>query len=203
MSETTKNTRSNDQFATNEVFDNFSLGAFLAAERKRKNISDSAIANQMRIDLKYIKAIEAGCYEELPGITFTQGYIRTYARILGIDSHEIEEQLRVITKQELEPHFIIRGMPKKQKTVSLSSLFTVIFSLIIIAIVGLTGTWLYHNHIEKNKHSVANNVTMPIDNSSKHSQAQVTPFPSGSKSLAHPIKHQAYPASPTMMKHNS
>ena len=163
------------------------------------NLTTEAIANQLRVSESYIVAIESGDYDALPGLTFAQGYIRAYARIVGLDALETENQLKTITQPRSEKSFQIRGMPKRHKKVSVSALFTTICTLIIIAIIGLAGTWFYHNHlIYKQAETINSAATTPLPAQPKeiHKGISAVPSPSGSKSLTTEGTHAPYPMSP-------
>ncbi|HLH01003.1 MAG TPA: helix-turn-helix transcriptional regulator [Bryobacteraceae bacterium] len=59
----------------------------LALDRSRKlaGISLDDIAGKTKISLRFLKAIEAGEYEKLPGGIFTTSYLRQYAAATGFD----------------------------------------------------------------------------------------------------------------------
>lgn len=59
----------------------------LALDRSRKlaGISLDEIAAITKISLRFLKAIEAGEYEKLPGGIFTTSYLRQYAAAAGFD----------------------------------------------------------------------------------------------------------------------
>jgi hypothetical protein len=55
----------------------------LTAWRTAKGISLSEIVDTTKISLRYLKAIERGAFEDLPGGAYREGYIRQYARAIG------------------------------------------------------------------------------------------------------------------------
>jgi len=59
----------------------------LGLERTRKlaGVSLDDIAANTKISLRFLKAIEAGEYEKLPGGIFTTSYLRQYAAAIGFD----------------------------------------------------------------------------------------------------------------------
>jgi hypothetical protein len=62
-----------------------SIGARLRQERLRFGRSLEQIGLALRIRQTFLKAIEEGKYELLPGSTYAIGWVRTYAEFLGID----------------------------------------------------------------------------------------------------------------------
>jgi cytoskeleton protein RodZ len=61
-------------------------------ERLRWQLSD--IAGELRIKEIYLAAIEHGDLEALPGPAYQVGFVRTYARALGLDGDEILRRFR-------------------------------------------------------------------------------------------------------------
>jgi cytoskeleton protein RodZ len=61
-----------------------SPGALLAAERERQGLSRADIAQRLHMSAGQIEALEAGDYARLPRGTFLRGFVRNYARVLGL-----------------------------------------------------------------------------------------------------------------------
>lgn len=64
-------------------------GRVLQAERLRRQLALDAVARQLRLSVSQIEALEADSYEKLPGTTFVRGFIRNYARVLGLDAEPL------------------------------------------------------------------------------------------------------------------
>ena len=62
-----------------------SVGAQLADRRQQHGWSIEDVANQLKLAPRQIEAIEADNYAALPTIVMTRGYIRSYAKMLGLD----------------------------------------------------------------------------------------------------------------------
>lgn len=62
-----------------------SVGAILRRERRLHGASLEEIATTTRIPLKMLRHIEADEMDELPGEVFARGFIKAYARALGLD----------------------------------------------------------------------------------------------------------------------
>src|SRR5215472_5760878 len=65
-----------------------SFGSTLRQERERRGISLEAISSSTKIRLLYLQAIEQDHLEELPGGLIGRGFVRAYARAIGIDEEE-------------------------------------------------------------------------------------------------------------------
>jgi cytoskeleton protein RodZ len=62
------------------------LGRRLRLERERKQISLEELAQTTRIPLKMLQRLEDDRWDELAGDVYTRGYIKAYARVLGVDA---------------------------------------------------------------------------------------------------------------------
>ncbi|HSX41037.1 MAG TPA: RodZ domain-containing protein [Candidatus Saccharimonadales bacterium] len=65
------------------------IGQKLAAARVEKDLSLREIELSTRVRGKYLRAIEAAKYEELPHDVYSRGFISSYARAVGLDPEEI------------------------------------------------------------------------------------------------------------------
>lgn len=70
------------------------LGDLLRETREQKNLSLEDVEQGTNIRKLYIKAIEDGDYEKLPGEVFLKGFIKTYGKFLGLNSQELIEQYK-------------------------------------------------------------------------------------------------------------
>lgn len=66
-----------------------SPGAMLAAQRETLELSIQQVADQLNLTMHFVRAIEADCYDKLPGEVFVRGYIRAYSNLLRLDPVQI------------------------------------------------------------------------------------------------------------------
>jgi cytoskeletal protein RodZ len=82
-------------------------GNILKAEREKQKKSYEDIANTLRINTEYLKAIEKDNYQLLPADVFTKSYLRLYSEALGLESDHIlnlyKEQFGTPVQKEPEP----------------------------------------------------------------------------------------------------
>jgi cytoskeleton protein RodZ len=67
-------------------------GDTLRAARESKNWSLSSVAKQLNLSERSLTQIEAGDFSQLPGHTFARGYVRAYAKLLGLDQNRLVQQ---------------------------------------------------------------------------------------------------------------
>ena len=65
------------------------LGALLKTKRTEKNIAIGEVAERLKFSAKQIESLESGDYKGLPEPIFVKGFIKTYARFLGLDIDQI------------------------------------------------------------------------------------------------------------------
>ncbi len=70
-----------------------SIGETLRQERLRRGMSLEEIAERTKIHGRFLGAIEAEDWEQLPGGFFARSFVRQYASFLGVDADELHEEL--------------------------------------------------------------------------------------------------------------
>jgi cytoskeleton protein RodZ len=83
-----------------ELLDGRGPGAHLRKVREEANMSVDKVATALLLHPHTVEAIEADAYEGLPAPTFVRGYLRGYARVLGLPSAPI---LEMFDRQGFEP----------------------------------------------------------------------------------------------------
>lgn len=67
-------------------------GETLRIARENKNWTLSSVAKQLNLSERSLSQIEAGDFSQLPGHTFARGYVRAYAKLLGLDQNRLVQQ---------------------------------------------------------------------------------------------------------------
>ncbi len=69
-------------------------GALLAEARVAAGLELTDIARDTRIPLRHLKAIEADRHDELPALPYAIGFVKSYARSVGLDIEAVAAQFR-------------------------------------------------------------------------------------------------------------
>jgi len=77
------------------------VGEKLAEAREKRGLSISEVAETTRIPKRHILAIENGDYESLPAPTYSAGFVKVYAKLLGLDGQALSNAFRAETGQAL------------------------------------------------------------------------------------------------------
>jgi cytoskeleton protein RodZ len=64
-------------------------GARLRAAREAAGLSLEQVAQQLKLAPRQVKALEDESFGELPGRTFSRGFVRNYARLLHLDAQDL------------------------------------------------------------------------------------------------------------------
>ncbi len=136
-----------------------SLGEKLRQAREERGISISEVAEQTRISSLYLKSIEDDNYKPLPGGIFNKGFVKAYAKYVGVDEQEaLQDYARLVAKneeiaEETQPRYRPEVLTDEARTAS-SMVPTIVFAVIILAL--MTGGILFVvNYIQNQPDSPA------------------------------------------------
>lgn len=96
------------------------VGQRLRVAREEKGLTLEDVAAQTRIPRRHLDSLETSDWERLPAPTYTNGFAKSYASVVGLDRVEIGEQLRgemgglrpTTMTEVFEPADPARTMPK-------------------------------------------------------------------------------------------
>lgn len=133
------------------------FGEKLRRERELRGISLDQIATATKISTRMLKAIEEEKFDLLPGGIFNKGFIRSYAKFLGIDEEQAVADYVAATGPEepinnLPQITDIPERPARQVDEEGAISWTAIVVLVLLVALGY-GAWTYHNHRKAEKES--------------------------------------------------
>lgn len=123
------------------------VGERLRAAREEKGLSLEDVAAQTRIPRRHLESIEVADWDRLPAPTYTIGFARNYASVVGLDRAEVADQLRsemggyrpATTAEVFEPADPARTMPKG----------LVIGAIAAVILLVLLMSWLSNRSLEQ------------------------------------------------------
>ncbi len=137
------------------------LGEKLRQAREARGLSISDIAEQTRISALYLSCIENDDYRTLPGGIFNKGFVKSFAKTVGVDEQEaLQDYARLLVAQGTqineEPKKTYRSEVLTDESNSVLNAPTIIGAIIILAL--MTGGILFLlNYLQKNSsQTVAN-----------------------------------------------
>src|SRR5947208_3363550 len=140
-----------------------SFGEELRREREIRGISLKEIADATKVSKRFLEAIERNDHRTLPAPVFTRGFVREYAKYLGLSTDEIVNRYnyaaagddRIEKSAHLERLIAPPPPPLKEKPFKPSGIppwyaifdRNVIISVIIVAALAALGYWAWrHKH---------------------------------------------------------
>ncbi len=95
------------------------LGEFLQQARKGKGLHLEDIAARTRINIVYLRALEADQFDKFPSEVIARGFIRSYATLIGLDEKEIlnrfDQSAQSFYRQQEEARHKLREEIKQAK----------------------------------------------------------------------------------------
>lgn len=70
------------------------FGSMLRRARERRGLSVAEVADKTRISARWIGALEDAQLDVLPAPVFVSGYLRSYARLVGLDGMDVLERYK-------------------------------------------------------------------------------------------------------------
>ena len=87
------------------------MGAFgekLRKQREQRGIALDAISNTTKISTRMLRALEEEHFDQLPGGVFNKGFVRAYARQVGLDEEEtITDYLTALRESQIQAQTIL------------------------------------------------------------------------------------------------
>jgi cytoskeletal protein RodZ len=163
------------------------LGEKLRQAREERGISVSEVAEQTRISPLYIKSIEEDDYRTLPGGIFNKGFVKSYAKYVGVDEQEaLQDYAALLGAQtssvEDEPK-TYRPQVLTDDNASSSGMKTIVLAALIIGLM-VAGILALMNYLQNNP---GNNVAVANTNTAvnvNQSNVAVVPTPNSTASSA-------------------
>src|SRR5436305_12145402 len=80
--------------------------------RESKNLSLDDVSKVTKISSRMLQAIEKEQFDQLPGGVFNKGFIRAYAKHLGLDSEEaVTDYLASLRQAQIDAHEVWEPAP--------------------------------------------------------------------------------------------
>lgn len=133
----------------NEVPLSIEAGTLLKNKRESLGMTQKQVADRLRLRVSVIEDIENNRFESQQVATFTRGYLRSYAKFVGLDEKVVlvalEQTADVKPKeQEIE----MQSFSRKTKHEKHNSRIMLLTWVIAIVIIGISAAWWWQNQQE-------------------------------------------------------
>lgn len=117
-------------------------GERLRRAREEQGLSQDEVSKHLRLSLSYLRALEEDDYERLPEPTFIKGYLRNYARFLGLPAEELarrfQQEVDAKSSAEDERHQEAQEVTPRGREWRLPMLV-----ILVVALVAALGWWMW------------------------------------------------------------
>lgn len=117
-----------------------SPGRRLRVQRQAKGLDIERVAAQLHLRRAMVEALEQDRYHELPGPVFVVGYLRNYARVLGLDPAPVVDAYRA---SHPEPQATLPRVPEPpRREIGSSHILVRLVSLaLVVAVIAMIALW--------------------------------------------------------------
>src|SRR6266851_6439729 len=151
------------------------MGAFgdkLKREREMRRITLDEISESTKIPRRYLESLERENFESLPGGVFNKGFVKAYARFLGLDEEQSVADYVAVAKEEPPPEdqfpLEIHEKPDRELNPRKSQLPLIGAVVALVGVLGGYAVWRAKiKQTENSETTVA--AASPSDNSTKAS----------------------------------
>ncbi|WP_338486192.1 RodZ family helix-turn-helix domain-containing protein [Pseudomonas trivialis] len=131
-------------------------GDTLRQARESNGWSLAEVALKLNLTATSLGNLEAGAFDKLPGHTFARGYIRAYAKLLGIDQTVLVQQFDQFTGTDSQGSNV-HGLGRIEEPTRVShTILRIVSLLLLIAVIGGGFVWWQDQAAQRTKDMTSN-----------------------------------------------
>ena len=115
------------------------FGAALREAREKAGLSLADVANALKVTERTVDALEAELYEELPPRPYIRGYVRRYARLVGLDAGSVRVGSDTVEPEPVLPAVVPRSRRASFKEFARDSWGLVYGSIVLVFVILIGG----------------------------------------------------------------
>ncbi|MBK5435646.1 helix-turn-helix domain-containing protein [Pseudomonas sp. TH32] len=150
-------------------------GETLRQARESNGWSLAEVALKLNLTTTSLGNLEAGAFDKLPGHTFARGYIRAYAKLLGIDQAALVQEFDQITGTDSQGSNV-HGLGRIEEPVRVShTILRIVSLLLLIAVIGGGFVWWQDQTSQRGK-DLSSNAMEHVEVESADGTTQIHPL---------------------------
>jgi cytoskeleton protein RodZ len=122
-----------------------SFGTWLRRQRELREISLRDVADRTKISLRYLEAMEEDRFDLLPAPVFAKGFLREYARYVGLSPDEVVNHWLAVQQSGERPEGEEEEAAAASSRRRLSRLLLLLALLILAAVAAFAVYWQRHH----------------------------------------------------------
>ncbi|WP_043308684.1 RodZ family helix-turn-helix domain-containing protein [Pseudomonas sp. ML96] len=113
-------------------------GETLRKVRESKGLGLSDVAVQLNLTAQALRNLEAGAFDQLPGHTFARGYVRAYAKLMGMESDQLVTEFDQYTGTDATGSSV-SSLARIEEPARVSQSLVKLFSVVALVALGGVG----------------------------------------------------------------
>ncbi|MDW3712986.1 MULTISPECIES: helix-turn-helix domain-containing protein [unclassified Pseudomonas] len=150
-------------------------GETLRQARESKDLSLAEVARQLNLTEQALRQLEAGSFDQLPGHTFARGYIRAYAKLLGMDQARLVTDFDLYTGTDATGSNV-HSLGRIEEPVRLSQSVLRFVSFAILLVLGVIGFLWWQDQAERRSGETADISMEHVEVESADGTTQIHPL---------------------------
>ena len=168
-------------------------GDTLRQARESNGWSLAEVALKLNLTTTSLGNLETGAFDKLPGHTFARGYIRAYAKLLGIDQTLLVQQFDQFTSTDSQGSNV-HGLGRIEEPVRVShTILRIVSLLLLIAVIGGGFVWWQDQTSQRSK-DLTSNAMEHVEVESADGTTQIHPLDEPEDQAV--VESQAAPQAP-------
>lgn len=170
-------------------------GETLRQARESNGWSLAEVALKLNLTSTSLANLEAGAFDKLPGHTFARGYIRAYAKLLGIDQAVLVQEFDQFTGTDAQGSNV-HGLGRIEEPTRVShTILRIVSLLLLIAVIGGGFVWWQDQTSQRNK-DLTSNAMEHVEVESADGTTQIHPLDEPEDQAV--VEGQAAPQAPAI-----
>jgi len=131
----------NNEDPNNSEIDKPSPGRVLAEARAQQGLTQQQVAQRLRLRISSIQALEADETEKDVSITFTKGYVRLYAKLLGLEVEPLMQAFEALNGQNGQQAAKLQSFSRRVAREANDSRWNLVTYVIVALVIGSVVLW--------------------------------------------------------------
>jgi cytoskeleton protein RodZ len=146
-------------------------GRILQEAREQQGLTQQQVAQRLRLRLSTIQALEASESEKNVSPTFTRGYIKLYAKLLGIDAQPLLKDFEALNSQSTQQDAKLQSFSRRVAREANDSRWNLVTYVIVALVIGSVVLWWIDQSDFSLSSAIDTNTTQATEQDSQQSES--------------------------------
>jgi len=174
-------------------------GQLLKEKRESLGLSIEQVASRLRLRVIIVQSLEADNFNIDKVTTFTRGYVRSYAKLVGIDEEVILSAFDLCSDHTDPEVFDLKSFSRKTSKEQHNSRINILTVCIIFIVLGISSVWWYQN---QQQDSLKPSSSMFEDSVNAVESGSIKPYPKSKETTEKENSHDVVTPKKSTLKGN-